>query len=293
MLDLRLTIEDSPVGDGYIKIRCLNPTHKDRSPAMAVYPDHIHCFACGFDVQGLAALALLLKLDEGEALAQYRKYTVESLDSYRERATEHAKSNPLPMAHAVLFHRQLASRFKERLEWFKEERGLNDQTIEKHLIGHNGLAFTIPIFDDEGRLISFRYRADPAYNTEEYVKQHKYSGMQGRNGLYLYPAPLIAADTRDWIVLCEGEFDALRLWQEGIPAASLTNGAGQCKKLPALLPKRIKTVYIATDQDEAGEIAADEVAVEADRLGLFHTRITWPEGKDVTEAYKLGWRVIE
>ena len=302
MLDLRLAIDDSPVGETPIKVRCVNPTHKDRTASMAVYPGNIHCFApqCGLHAHGIEALALLLKIDLPTAEQTQSKYTSEALDGYRERATEHAKSSPLPITHARLFNQQLNGRFHQRLSWL-EQRGLTQETINGFLIGHNGEQFTIPIFGDDGNLISFRYRADPELCRPEYVAQHKYSGMSGRNGRYIYPADGIKHDVSDWIVLCEGEFDAMMLWQDGIPAATLTNGAGQMKHLPAMLPDRIENIYILADQDEAGRIAAHETTIAANELNLIPGRhvTVWEledeykmpdDCKDVTEAYLKGWR---
>jgi DNA primase len=288
MLDLRLVIDDSPVGEAPIKVRC--PAHKERSASLAVYPDHVHCFGCGFHSVGVDALALLLKTDNETAAAQWSKYTSEAIDSYRERATEHAKSSPLPIKHAELFCNQLFGRFHQRLEWLTA-RGLTLETIGDNLIGHNGEQFTIPIFDDNGNLISFRYRADPLYCRPEFVRQHKYVGMAGRNGRYLYPAPDVMADMRDWSVLCEGEFDTLLARQDGLPAATLTNGAGQMKRLPAMLPSHIKTAYVAADIDEAGLIARDETITAALDLGLTTYTVEFSDtAKDYTDARQQGWR---
>lgn len=289
MIDLRLAIEDNPPpGDTPLKVTCVNAVaHKrgDKTPAMAVYPDHLHCFVCGYHRnEPLSALRLLLGTQEVDT----SRYTVEAVDAYRERATQLAKAEPLPAAHAQLFLLQLYNRCMPRLGWLYE-RGLRDDTIIIFKVGHDGQAFTIPVFDADGRLLSFRYRADPACNSPDYTERYRYTGMKGRNGLYLYPAPQVAADERDWIVLCEGELDTLRLWQEDIPAVTLTNGAGQMKKLPALLPKRIKRVLIAADQDDAGEVAANETAQACEVLGVQWCRLRWPEGKDITEAYQKGW----
>lgn len=34
-----------------MKIKCLNPKHKDDTPSMEVYPDWLHCFSCGYRVR--------------------------------------------------------------------------------------------------------------------------------------------------------------------------------------------------------------------------------------------------
>ena len=91
------------------------------------------------------------------------------------------------------------------------------------------------------------------------------------------------------VYICEGELDALRLWQEGRPAVSVTNGAGQVEKLPALLKAQyplITHLCIATDQDEPGEEAAERTKKVAEALGFTTFRWHWKEAKDVTEYSK-------
>jgi len=293
-LDLRLAVDDSPVGVTPLKVKCINPKHNDRTASMAVYTDHVHCFApqCSFHVNGLAALALLLKTSEETASTEWTKYTSEAVDSYRDRATELAKTTPLPTAHAELLHQQLMTRFASRVEWLNQ-RGLTTKTIHDMLLGHNGQQFTIPIFDDTGDLLSFRYRADPEHCRPDFVKQHKYMGMPGRNGRYVYPADYVNSDLRDWCILCEGEFDAMILFQEGFPVATITNGAGQLHKLPALLPEWVSQVYILADNDEAGQVAKEQTTIAAQARGMvvLEPIEAMPSTcKDVSEAYQNGWR---
>jgi DNA primase len=126
----------------------------------------------------------------------------------------------------------------------------------------------------------------------------KYSGMRGRNGLYLYPENDISMEGTTWLVVVEGELDAVRLWQAGIPAVSTTNGAGQVHRIPALLREKfpqITTLFIATDKDEPGREADRQTVTEARRLGFEVTEISWPEewGKDITEFFLQGHQIEE
>lgn len=286
-LDLRLCVTDSPVGDYPEKIKCRE--HPDKVQSMAVYHDHIHCYGCGFregcgdPIYGLAYL-LRIPLDQARAAAE--KYTTERLDAYRERAAQEARRDPLPRSLSTLYHETLMrGRRRNRRDWLLA-RGLTDDTIARFEIGHDGLRFTIPIFDADGNLISIRFRRDDQFGDEG----SKYLGIKGRNGLYLFPE-FVGLDS-DTLYLCEGELDAIRLWQEGLPAVTLTNGAGQTPKLPRIIKEkypRVTSLIIATDLDEPGQEAArltKEAAIAAGFKDV--TRLEWSEGKDVTEAYQLG-----
>ena len=286
-LDLRLAVTDMPVGDLPVYAKC--PNHNDKKrPNLAVYVDSIHCYVCGYNRMGAWGLAALLKVGIDEARAAAERYTSEGLDAYRERAATEARRDPMPTALAQVYSHVLThGPRKSRLDWLRA-RGLTDQTIGDNLLGHDGNRFVIPVFDAGANLISLRFRRDDEYQDEGYPK---YSGVKGRNGLYLYPEDLISRAERKLLVICEGELDALRLWQENIPAVSATNGAGQAPKLPALIRERwpsVESLFIATDQDEPGEEAARLTAERAQALGFRTYRVQWREGKDVTEAIALG-----
>lgn len=302
-LDLRLAVSDDPVGDYPLKITCPPRIHKertggklDKTSSLAVYPDSIHCYGCGYNRMGVWGLADLLgvKIDEARRVADH--YSSEAVEAYRERAALEASSTPLPPVLARLYNSVLMgpnALRAERQVWL-QARGLTPTSWERFDLGHDGKRFVIPVYAADGNLLTLRYRRDDAYDEAG----PKYSGMKGRNGLYLYPEPQVAAHADwggDYLWVVEGELDAVRLWQEGQPAITATNGAGQAKKLPALIRARwpnVRHLLIATDQDEPGEQAAQvtlEAAVEAGFDPLDLSRVYWPEGKDITEALALGY----
>jgi hypothetical protein len=302
------------VGESPVFVKCVNPQHADKKrPNMAVYADHLECFACGYHCgcnrpegqcgrhgephsqrcQGwqLDALAALLRITPEEAAAAAPRYSAERLDAYRERAATDARRDPLPTALANAYCNILVSGPRaDRAGWLKA-RGLDESTLWEACLGHNGFQFTIPVFAADGALLTLRFRRDDEYGT----KRPKYMGLPGRNGLYLYPENRLADYWGDTLVLCEGELDALLLWQHGIPAVSATNGARQAPKIPALLQEMhlgITHLIIATDQDEAGEEAARQTKAAAEALGCTTERAVWPkEFKDITEFYASGGRL--
>jgi hypothetical protein len=305
-VDVRLAVTDAPVGMEPVKIKCRE--HADYAASLCVYPDHINCYGCNFrQVRRMDALAYLLygsvtQQTVLQAISVAPRYTVESLDAYRERAAQEARRDPLPRSLALAYRKVLASGYRKGRRRWLIDRGLRVGTIHQACLGHDGTRFTIPYFDRDNNLLTIRYRRDDVYGSEYTDGREipKYIGMWGRNGLYLYPENLIAADTRDWIVLVEGELDALRLWQEGIPAATLPNGAGNLKYIPRFLQEfpRIRRVIIAGDQDEPGFIAAWEARdalVEAGYSARF-LEWDWRWGKDVSELYRGGrnlWDVLD
>lgn len=290
MLDLRLAVDETAYGDGPLKVRC--PVHDDPSASLAVYPDNIHCFGCGFHRNNPdEALAVLLGISRTEARSALPQFDSERLDAYRLRAAERAKLDPLPTSKAKMYNTFLRQTMSHRLEWFYA-RGLTDETIDRALLGHDGARFTIPVFDQHGQLLTIRYRKDlmpDQWDREDNrTRIPKYSGTKGRNGLFLYGAQWLG-DT-DYVIVTEGELDALRLLQCGHPVCSATNGARQVVRVPRLLSElfpSIRRLYIATDQDDAGHDAARQTARGAE--GYEVKRLRWlTEVKDVTEHLMLG-----
>lgn len=296
MLDLRLAVTDYVSGTSPVKIPCVNVNHHDPTASLAVYPDHLHCFGCGFHRNDWdEALAILLgkTIVEARVLAQH--YDSDKLDGYREKV-ETAPRTPIPSAFADIYHRHLLTVRKERLEWLYA-RGINDDTIREARLGHTGTAFTIPVCSKEQRLLTVRYRRDDYFEPLQVEgvsssSTPKYSGMPGRNGLYLYGEDRLANAKQRFCFICEGEFDSLRLWQEGIPSCSATNGARQAFRVPGLLRRmfpRIRQLVVATDSDDAGEQAAEATIRAAAALGYQVYRLSWlEEAKDITEYLGQG-----
>ena len=312
-VDIRLAVTDSPPpGDLPMCLRCGFPGHTDPTASMRVYPGHITCYGCGRAIRKrMEALAFLLGWytvnSHGDVVANWRRaievaerYTAVSLDAYRERAAEKARMEPLPTAIAIAYHDMLRSYRKDRLGWLYD-RGLTMESIERFLLGHNGSQFTIPFFNQDDELMTIRFRRDDAIATAYFDERSgeereitKYCGLPGRNGLLLFGGWLLREEM-DQVVVCEGELDAIRLWQEGIPAVSPTNGAGQLKHVARLLEPypHIQRLWVAADQDDPGYLGAKELI--RNERGLPAWRLEWRGGwgKDVTELYQNGHTLEE
>jgi DNA primase len=290
MIDLRLAVTDQVIGDRPLHIPCRS--HKERTASLAVYPDHLYCYGCHFTLQGLDGLAYLLGKSAEETTEVAAYYTNEHLNGYRERVAQESRRDPLPLALSAAYHRLLMEGpRRDRRAWF-EGRGLHEDTLNEFQLGHTGLAFTIPIFDDRGHLLALRYRRDDTFGESG----PRYWGDRGRNGRYLFPQPqlarLLSFDCE--VYLCEGELDAIRLWQAGCPAVAVPNGAGELPRVPALIRQHyphIDRLILCADQDGPGQEAAALTCEAAVRVGYpSPTVLRWPldKGKDITEFLLNG-----
>lgn len=258
--------------------------HAEKDASLHVYPDHLHCYGCGEHMDLLDFVAWQEKLDVRQEFDQLldileSRYVgmVPTVPPPRPRKLP----QPVPCSIAEYFHGRLGS----RREWFRR-RGFSEDTIDKQMLGYDRRAFAIPVWSPDGKLLTVRFRRDDEALGDEAEMHAKYWGMVGRNEVYLYNAgALDLAQVWGFAVVCEGELDALRLYQEGIPAVSATNGVGAfhdglVKQVRACDPDKVVVAY---DQDEQGRVHGIRVAR---MFGIKGRIATWPRewGKDVTDV---------
>lgn len=138
------------------------------------------------------------------------------------------------------------------LKYLRIKRGLSQETINKFLLGWDGERVTIPVIEN-GNIVNIRrYLPNAPKGTPKMLNWKKGYGMVrlfNRDIIKLY----------ETIYICEGEFDAMVLTQNGFPAVSSTAGADSWSSTFNILFQN-KHVVIVYDNDEAGEKGAKKVA---------------------------------
>jgi len=255
-----------PGTEGSLKARCIRAGHRDLTPSLIISEDHAYCFGCG---SFWWPDQFLRELGERPLVTQ---------------AIPHKRLKPdryIPMAMVTTYNTWLNTHYAKRLEWLFA-RGLRlEDAINLNRLGYDGSAFVIPILDGE-EVQALRFRRDDVWQDDlDTESSPKYWGLPGRNAVTLYKprVPDWASLKSEYVYLCEGELDALRLAQEGIRAWSLTNGCRAFRPEHAEIfeSQNFKILY---DQDAEGRRAAQRIArMTGARM------VTWPEvlGKDVTE----------
>lgn len=287
-----------------IMIKCRE--HQDDKESCAVYSDGIKCFGCDLCIpRRMDALAYLLyegKYDDRtvrrlvcdkQLLARY------STNGHTPRPEQESRNRaPLPTAYAKIYEDILRTTRANRREWFYR-RGLTDRTIRMGRLGHAGTAFSIPVFGDRLELRTFRFRQDFDITGQESPEGRpfsKYYGLAGRNHPVLYPLNLVKKSQPHTAYVVEGELDTLRLWQEGIPAVTVTNGANNMQRVPEMLKTQCESVHslvIVGDMDERGRVASALCYKSSTAHGFDTKKIEWEEkdGKDITEFMLKGRRL--
>lgn len=164
-------------------------------------------------------------------------------------------------------------------KYLTEDRGLTDETIKHFRLGYDKSknAIAIPHFKD-GELINIKYRfLEP--------KDIRYTSEPNAEQWVFHDEGLSVAKEKGAIAIAEGEFDCMSLWQMGFknvvsPGSGANSYGTWIEKID-----EVKQVWIAYDNDEAGQGAAKELA---ERIGLEKCRnVTYPQ-KDANEFMLAG-----
>jgi DNA primase len=273
------------------------PFHDDSNPSLGVETRRgiFHCFSCG---ESGTIYKLLAKLD-GVSIDEIREHYQEEwkaqrvLEDVEDQLFDQAFEDPadnLPY---------LTRRYKEEsfnkaflpLETSDEGmaymrmRGLTEETIEIFdlrwgLAGKYAGRVIIPIYDDQGRLLSYTGRA---INPSVQPKTRKPRGNKALYTLFgMYQLWLTHDAKRDWktpLILVEGEIDAMYLYQANLPAVATMGTSALTVPQVDLILEHAEKVLLVFDGDDAGVKATVSAKT---RLSSF-LPVVWvglPQGKD-------------
>ncbi|WP_439671452.1 SF4 helicase domain-containing protein [Cupriavidus necator] len=173
------------------------------------------------------------------------------------------------------------------LEYLMTERKLSPETIQAFKVGASKDDDTI-IFPylRGGELVNVKHLAlqrDPA------GKKKTWQAADAEPCLFGWD--LIADDAKA-VLITEGELDAMSLYQYGLGALSINQGAGNHQWIDSDFDRleRFQEIFLWFDNDEPGQKGAKEVA---NRLGLDRCRIVRFHLKDANEALQQGTTIDE
>jgi 5S rRNA maturation endonuclease (ribonuclease M5) len=170
------------------------------------------------------------------------------------------------------------------LDYIKS-RGITEESVIKFRLGSSETkignetlpCIVIPFFSTDRTKVSLvKKRTFPDKN---YIRE------AGMSSCLFNEDAIASTEDLSIVYICEGEFDAIVLWQCGFEnVISGTTGAGSFQTDWVNKLEKFKTIVIAYDADTAGESGSADLAK---RLGEDRVRIVkLPEGmKDINEAY--------
>lgn len=166
------------------------------------------------------------------------------------------------------------------LDYLKNERGFNDETISNFKLGYDPVknAIVIPLFKN-GECVAIKLRHI------EPVDDQRYTTVKGGQNWIYNEIGIEHAKKRGVIMIVEGEFDCMSAWQSGVrnvvsPASGKDSYGVWIEQLDTI-PK----IVIAYDNDEGGRLASIKMA---ERLGTEKCfEVIYPENiKDTNDYFK-------
>ena len=243
-------------GQDYV-VKCLNPDHEDNNPSMRI--DNItgvfNCFSCGFKGNlfthfGAAANFLEIK----------RQKLKTSIEEKRSAS--------------------VGFEFPKGFQPYKGNwRGIQPETYKHfdafmhHDSQYNG-RIVFPIRDITGKVVAFNGR----HMTMTEIPKYLIYPPQAK--LPLYPSSVTPIKGK--VILVEGIFDMINLWDKGLTNAICCFGTKNIdtEKLSILKMQNISGVDIMFDGDNAGQEAAEDLKIMAEKVGLIPRNINLGQNID-------------
>lgn len=179
---------------------------------------------------------------------------------------------------------------KDRVREYLESRKLG-KSIEAYHVGsadaiHNGKSpgpWIVFPFRREGELLNIKYLHVDRPEGKKVIR------AESDCEPCLFGWDVITDDLR-FVVICEGEIDAMSFYEYGVPAMSVPFGGGGGNKQQWIEHEyenldRFSTIYLCLDNDEAGKEGTREIIR---RLGAHRCRIVTLPHKDANECLTKG-----
>lgn len=185
----------------------------------------------------------------------------------------------------IQMHRELLTN-KDAMAYLTEQRGFKKHTISQFKLGfkhsENHPVIFMPTFNRDYKCVGGEYDffTRPA-------NFPKYKTMKGSKAQLFN---LQAVDLKEKLVITEGRYDAMSLWQYGYEnVGSMPNGANSTNEWIDEI-RTGKSFYLCTDNDPAGNKAAENLAKE---LGLYKCYRVYPKMKDINEYLQCDLQKTE
>jgi len=239
-------------------VRCLNPEHDDNNPSMRIDKIHgtFHCFSCGF---------------KGNIYSHFSEESNSALSIARLKFEELLENK---MSESVGL--KVPSHF---VKYSGTWRNISQDTYDKfeaYVSAEPEYAGRIifPIRDFSNRLVAFIGRT-----TNSDVPKYRIWPRKAKIPMYPFFSTI-----KNSVILVEGIYDAMNLYDKGLPNAICAFGTNnvQTEKLQLLKMSGVTRLVIFFDGDEAGRKAADKVESLSESIDL-PTKIIRIRDKDPGE----------
>ena len=260
--------------------RCLCSDHKDSTPSMTYYADTqtVHCHGCGFHGDIFSLYAKVENEHNTPTKEDFEGvYEFCGLTTPTGRKASKPKNKPIeppPTAKKMFVDRsdeisKYAANIEQTDYWSK--RGLTLDTVKHFNIGFCA-DWQHP--DSEKMPKQDRLIIPTGDGVHQYAARRVDGGDDKFKIIKVGNTELFNLDgfNSDHLIVCEGEIDAMSIWQLGFTNVVGLGGIGNKGKFIEAISKRtdkLKFVIIALDNDERGITTAKEIDSELDKLNIY------------------------
>lgn len=244
-----------------VLIRCLNPEHDDKDPSLRI--DKLtgigHCFSCGFKVNIYKYFGLI---------ADVQSIKVKQIKEKIIKIVSDSLGLSIPKG-AQPYHREFRSISGKTLEFFG---AFTHNDFEDRLM--------FPIRDINNKIVCFIGRHFISTGTPRYLNYPH--GVE----IPLFPGKI--TPNNGTVILVEGIFDALNLFDKGITnvvATMGTQGLGSLKglnkdKVLLLKLQGVHKIIFLYDGDPPGQKAVEILKPQLEKAGFLVDNIELPDDTD-------------
>ena len=268
----------SEVNDN-IPISC--PVHKsgqERRPSCYVYcrtdNDKVeygkcHCFTCGWTAS-LAGLVSVCFGSNDEDIG--RRWLIDKFGKSTEEDKLLLPELELSSSKKKVF---LDESILNKYNYYHDymwKRNLSKEVVDKFKIGYDKFhqAITFPVWDEHDRLVMVTSRS--VISKQFYIERNIDKPVYLLNFVNKQPPP--------FVVVVEGQIDALVSWSYGIPSVALFGSGTTKRQMDAINKSGIRHFVLMYDNDEAGRKGADRFKSLV-RDDVLVTDIIMPQEVDV------------
>jgi DNA primase len=304
-------IELKRVGNSYVA-RC--PFHPDDTPSFYVSPSKgiFKCFGCGVGGDAVKFVSLYENVDYWEALERLAKrYGIRVSVRKREKDSQLL----LALQRVTDFYHEELKKSRTALEYL-QSRGIGSKTISRFSLGFGGNTealvkrlmeegllgvyekssnltrldsgvyrdlfrnrLVIPIRDIKGNVVAFGGRSLDGSHPK-YVNSPESEVFRKRATLFgLFESKDYIRESGQ-VVVVEGYFDLMSLWQEGIRNCVAPLGTALTEEHAGILSRMAKTAILLYDGDSAGRRAVRSSVPYLIGAGMEVKVVYLPEGED-------------
>ena len=266
------------------------PFHYEETPSCEVRDGRYICYGCGEYGDSIDFLSKLYGLSIKEVIESddysrymYRgQYTVRQM---RQQKIQCPSAKQVDMYHVALMKK------KDKIKYL-ESRLIDINTIKiakfgwgkpKEFKTYNSPRYTIPVYDENNRLVTMRYRIDPVYDDGS---EPKYLGHPNTNS-YLYNSSTLA-DT-DRVLIVGSEFDAAFIdHQLNVPSVGLPGESIFKTEWSKLFINKDVLVWLDNDiTGKTGELRIyKELKTSAKNVQLYRWDHGFKKGYDIGDFIK-------